>query len=357
MGDDMSIGHLTARVLKGDGNAPGFLADYLEEHGDPKWSEFAKALRGEPKHKTDVASYLWPYGFPYHKAIDWDRYDDEDIHQTLRDWHRIRNSPTLLPNVHVIPGTDLYSAKYPRQTGFWLMHMKDKPDPKDFEESYDFLDHVLRDEPEHKVFFPADLDSVRQFLKDHGVEPKRVHLARADVVSQSISKQQKLRRMVAAKIAQEARLRLVELRDARTQRQSGVLQAYDHPNDPEGVDYAAAWYGLLTDAPTLSTFHVHDGGPDTFHTWTTPSDPDRVLSAANRLGLNAVVTSDGKVSVLDTGNQKPAVIQKLKEVTYANNPTAESGTAKPFADRKSYYNTIQRYRPSPAAAAGPAAAE
>lgn len=193
----------------------------------------------------------------------------------------------------------------------------------------------------------------------------QVKLARPNVIADSLSRQQGVRKRLAARIALQAGLKLQELQDARTQDQAGVLQTYGHDNEPDAIDYAAAWYGLLTRAPRLSTFHVHEGGPDTYHTWKTSLNPDRVLAAATGLGLNAVVTSAGDVAILDRGNAADAPITTLKEATYATAPRRETGTAKPFGGRDDYRATIRGYeqsvfgnRPSapPGAGTNPAAA-
>lgn len=214
-------------------------------------------------------------------------------------------------------------------------------------------------------------DIVAYHYTGRGKTPKDVvdnyplKLARPDVVADGISRQQGVRRKLAAKIALQAGLRLQALLDARTETQAGVLQTYGHENEPDAVDYAAAWYGLLSRSPRLTSFHVHEGGPDTYHTWKTSADPDTVLRTAKGLGLNAVVTSAGDVAILDRGNAADAPITTLKEATYATAPRRETGTAKPFGGRDDYRATIRGYeqsvfgnRPSPAPGAGtnPAAA-
>lgn len=187
---------------------------------------------------------------------------------------------------------------------------------------------------------------VNDYTRAGEVKRVPVKLARPDVIADGMSNQQSTRRKLAAKIAIQAGLKLQALINARTQSQAGVLQTYGHENEPDAVDYAAAWYGLLSRSPRLTSFHVHDGGPDTYHTWKTGLDPDRVLEAAQGLGLNAVVTSGGSVSVLDAGNQAASPISALKEATYARAPLSEPGTAKAFASRDDYRNSIRAYERS-----------
>jgi len=165
--------------------------------------------------------------------------------------------------------------------------------------------------------------------RNHG-EAKRLFLSRPDVIADAASKAQDIRKFIAAKIAKEARLKLISLQEARGNNTAGVVQAYEAPGDEEGVDYAAAWYGLLTNQPSVTTFHESDQGPDTFYKWKVAGDPDEALKT---LPPGTIITKDNFAHYLDRGSQKPV-----------DNVPGVKGTAVTMQGRQGYRDFIKRYQ-------------
>lgn len=227
---------------------------------------------------------------------------------------------------------------------------------------------VFKDHAEAKEFMRSSMEHARQNGHDATHKmlskldkeldkrwgEKKVELARADVLADSSSQQQKSRMYIAAKIAREARLKLDLLKSVRSESQAGVLQRITHNNEPEAVNYIAAYYGLLANQPRMATFHVGEG-PDTLHTWQTQQNPDHLLRQAAQMGIGHLnVSDDGYVIALDKQSNNPMAIQKLKESSNAVNPSAERGAStilggreSPAANRKHYRDTIQAYEQSP----------
>lgn len=321
-------------VHGGDNEALGILGDQVEEAGHDLLGELLRrGARYRAKYGTNWTGDHWPQdSFATDSAGEY-LYTTQKGRQSWRP----PNGQPAFPWLHIRnPETGDASLRIPLRPEEWQAY--------------------------RERYVAPDSRIDRQKIKPH--EEPDLTLARPEVIADAISTQQTTRRKLAAKIAIQAGLRLQALQNARTNTQAGVTQVYGHDNEPDAVDYAAAWYGLLSRSPRLTSFHVHDGGPDTYHTWKTSANPDTVLATAQRLGLNAVVTSEGHVSVLDQGNQSAAPVSALKEATYANTPVSEPGTAKPFASRDDYRASIRAYeqsvvgnRPSaPAAAGGPGAA-
>lgn len=322
----------TAGVHGGDNGALLVLADALEERGH------------------DLLATIFRRGARYREKYGTVKTDNQSHHNTMSLWGT--QEPNDSSVVSAVPQNHRWNQHpwvsfYHPETGDVSLSI-----PMRKQEASDYFDKYAT-----RASSTLSGAQVTKDMKEH--RDPELTLARPDVISDSLSLQQKVRRKLAAKIALEAGLKLQALVDARTQDHASVLQAYGHENEPDAIDYAAAWFGLLTKAPRLSAFHVHDGGPDTYHTWHTPLDPDSVLNTATGLGLNAVVTSNGSVAVLDRGNQAAEVINRLKESTNADRPISEPGTAKPFASRDDYRATIRAYeqsvfgdRPSAPAATG-----
>jgi len=216
--------------------------------------------------------------------------------------------------------------------------------------------HIFAGEPSRRKLYEWMGTKLQRFAPEYQFKKswalgsyrieRKLELSRPEVIADANSQQQEVRRKLAAQIAQEAGLKLSNLTDARSNNQAGLLQTFEHDNDHDGVEYAAAWYGLLSRSPSLTTFHTGNG-PDTYHTWRTHLDPDKVVSLATQMNLQPVVTSDGQVSVLDRGNQNSTNVSALQKASYATNPTSETGTAKTFAGRPDYYATIKRYSAGP----------
>ncbi len=168
--------------------------------------------------------------------------------------------------------------------------------------------------------------------------PLRPGLKLSRPLTDLLSKTQQAKRLLATRIAKEAGLKLEELLDARGLDRSDVVQIYSHNNDHDGVNYAAAWYGMVSKAPRVRAFHTAPDGPDTLHRWKTTMKPEDVLSIAPE---GTLVTSDGRVTFLDAGSQMD--LTDLKRQTAATEDTAERGHTDTMNGRDSYRERIKQY--------------
>jgi hypothetical protein len=108
----------------------------------------------------------------------------------------------------------------------------------------------------------------------------------ASTVPQLKSSIQKTRELIAHKVMSEAGFQLeaaplIHVTPETTR--STLLNIVQHPNDPAGVRYAAAWYGLLAKERALTAFHPRPDGQDSLHVLDTHKKlPDivRILKAA-----------------------------------------------------------------------------
>lgn len=322
------------------------LADHADESGHP---ELADAFRNEAK---SVNPYPW--------------YDDEyvrnprdpDYGETGEDgpWTtplehltRIKKKGLqLAPGIFALRGYDGFGPAFnnPANNGFHVYDLRGldteyNPEKKEYRHGQEVPDsETFQSRAEYNA-------ALEEYFAGRGAprffpHKGKLELSRASALTDQLSMQQRIRRALAVKIAREARLRLLSLADGRSAQNAGVLQTYGHDNDPKGVEYAAAWYGMLTKAPNVTAFHVHEGGPDTFHTWTTTMNPDDTLRVAGN--LPAVVTSDGRVSIFDQGNKFANSIAKFKEASFAQNPQAEPGTAVAMPGREAFRQKIREYQ-------------
>jgi Ni/Co efflux regulator RcnB len=168
--------------------------------------------------------------------------------------------------------------------------------------------------------------------------PLRPGLKLSRPLTDLLSKTQQAKRLLATRIAKEAGLKLEELLDARGLDRSDVVQIYSHNNDHDGVNYAAAWYGMVSKAPRVRAFHTDPKGPDTLHRWKTTMKPEDVLAAAPE---GTLVTSDGRVTYLDPGSRMD--LTDLKRQTAATEDTAERGHTDTMNGRDSYRERIKSY--------------
>lgn len=149
------------------------------------------------------------------------------------------------------------------------------------------------------------------------------------------SDRQRVRRMIAGKLAVEAKLKLSGLTDALAvgdgaKVRDALVQKFDHTDDANAVTLAAAWYGLLTGEPRTVVFHTHENGPDALHVWNTDSKPADIHRAANALNVpHVVVGLDGTAYSFDRGNRAFDHINRLKQETRSNAPDhpVQFGTA------------------------------
>lgn len=342
------------------------LADHVDEQGHPELADAfrneEKSVRPNPWYDDDWGAYRGDYDFPPARYTHSNGHGVEYEERPEPPSEHIRRIQKkglqLAPGIFALAGVDGFGppsgygpAKW--NQGFHVYDLRGlehehEPD-EDGLAHYDHSKAVPPDESFDSVMdYNAALEEylggrgAPRFFKYKGAH--NVKLARASVITDQLSLQQRIRRALAVKIAREARLRLTNLADARSNNVAGVLQTYGHENDPRGVEYAAAWYGLLTKSPNVTTFHVHAGGPDTLHTWTTMMKPDNVLRVAGN--LPAVVTNDGRVSIFDPGNKLANQIAKFKETSFAQNPQAEPGTAVVMPGRDAFRDKIREYQSS-----------
>lgn len=114
--------------------------------------------------------------------------------------------------------------------------------------------------------------------------------------------------LIADKIAKAVGLSPVKSRDAvhDTPQNSipGISQAIYGEGSPETARYAAAWYGLISQVPSLAVFHVGDG-PDRVHKWHQVGGSDEVRRSLDEAGIRSRVLmpeGDGfDVMVYDPG--------------------------------------------------------
>jgi hypothetical protein len=144
------------------------------------------------------------------------------------------------------------------------------------------------------------------------------------------SKQQEVRKQLAAHIAKEAGMTLTGLTDAASvvpHPRAGVVQAVAH-NDPEALNYAAAWYGMLAREPRLTVFHAGDQGGDILHVTNSPLGVSQILEAAGEHRLPGVTVSpDGGLHVLDPGGRNTRGVLGFLQAVRATKPQSHRGTA------------------------------
>lgn len=293
----------------------------LVSAGHPQKQAVAISLRlaGRRKNKklklsAEAEEFLWPkVNDEYHRLVLADVLEEagDPLHHVLRniDPKGMKGINRLRPISYTHPAGNLHLAgkaiSVPR---------------------FDRI-AIGRGQERTLVSHPLPEDVLQQIQEYHG---EKVNLSRPDVIADANSQAQDIRKFIAAKIAKEARLKLVGLEDARGQDTSGVVQAYEAPGDEEGVDYAAAWYGLLTNQPKVTTFHENDQGPDTFYKWKVAGDPDQALKT---LPSGTLVDKSGWAHYLDKGSKQPVEgVQGAK------------GTAVTMQGRQGYRDFIKKYQ-------------
>jgi hypothetical protein len=188
----------------------------------------------------------------------------------------------------------------------------------------------------------------------------------ANALRDVLSKRQGVRRLVAQQVMSEAALHLQKLVDVAAlgpQTRASVVQAIGHQNEPDAVNYAAAWYGLLAKEPNLTVFHEQPDGKDLLHVWKTQAGTDQVLAAATQLGLDGVsVGLDGTVHVHNpAGHQSKQAAQLAKATNASDFATVRgsghrigSGQGSAADSRAAYRDVIRAYEAAQSpAAAGP----
>lgn len=97
-----------------------------------------------------------------------------------------------------------------------------------------------------------------------------------------------------------------------------VAQAVYHDSDPDTVRYAAAWYGLLTQTPSLAVFHVAADGPDSVYKFHLKGTGDRVRRNLDHYGVaQRVLVPRGRgfdVVVYDAGRKLRKGVERLARV-------------------------------------------
>lgn len=275
------------------------LADYLEEIGDP----LHHVLRNEIHYPEGIGDhkFLWvPHSHPNINSLAISYYPG-------KNWHSV----ILHSTPHELQLPAIRGKVTTEQLKDILHQHWDRTKNK---EGYD-----------RSALYRSGIFNHKE-MRDRGY----LGLSRPNVIADANSQAQDIRKFIAAKIAKEARLKLVGLEDARGNDVSGVVQAYEAPGDEEGVDYAAAWYGLLTNQPKVTTFHESDNGPDTFYKWKVAGDPDQALKT---LPPGTLITKDNFAHYLDRGSQKPV-----------DNVPGVKGTAVTMQGRPQYRDLIKRYQ-------------
>lgn len=305
---------------------------HAEQHGHKQTKKMLEGLKKEAVKRwgkaqptiTSTEEHMWPHVADEHmRGVLADHLEEmgDPLH------HFLRAAKTGTPNAleHFHPGT-IQNDQDGKQT-FYHPHIT-------------HLAAYSRPNGEHQIYarirgtpattLQAHVPSHIAHQIGERLTGNPVYLSRPNVIADANSQAQDIRKFIAAKIAKEARLKLVGLEDARGQDTSGVVQAYEAPGDAEGVDYAAAWYGLLTNQPKVTTFHENDQGPDTFYKWKVAGDPDQALKT---LPPGTLITKDNFAHYLDRGSQKPV-----------DNVPGVKGTAVTMQGRPQYRDLIKRYQ-------------
>jgi len=299
-----------------------------EPHPTDNAGRRIKLARGEEE--------LWPkVNDEHHRLVLADVLEEagDPLHHVLRNPHEFTTSANLghmdffLPHNH--PNLHSYGIGVfgKNDQGNHVISLQAKGgDGRSYygEVSHDQLKDIAR-----KYYDKTKKEGDSPSPRNH-VPAKALALSRPDVIADATSKSQDIRKFIAAKIAKEARLKLVSLQEARGNHAAGVVQAYEAPGDEEGVDYAAAWYGLLTNQPSVTTFHESDQGPDTFYKWKVAGDPDEALKT---LPPGTIITKDNFAHYLDRGSQKPV-----------DGAPGVRGTAVTMQGRQGYRDFIKRYQ-------------
>jgi hypothetical protein len=183
-------------------------------------------------------------------------------------------------------------------------------------------------------------------------------LARVDATRDVLSKSQTVKAILSHKIMQEAGLRLLRSENVTTTgptARASLVQEIGHDAEPEAVNYAAAWYGMLAKEPHLTVFHEDPQGNSTLHVWKSPLGPDHIVDAADRMGLPGVsVGQDGNVYALSADQKFLPAIRQLQGATNANNTAVHKGNMTSLGGgnesgaRAKYREAIQAYERSAA---------
>ncbi len=107
-----------------------------------------------------------------------------------------------------------------------------------------------------------------------------------------------------------------------------VYQEIPHPADPNKVEYAAAWYGLLANQKAVLVFHSSPQGPDSFYQIQFPEnnvelrDVNNVRKVLDKYGINFRTIIPGKggksptVTFYDQGRKDREKLLKLVGATH-----------------------------------------
>lgn len=173
------------------------------------------------------------------------------------------------------------------------------------------------------------------------------------------SQQQRNLRLTAQRIQDSLGLRPAKTRDALWDSDShstnSVAQALYHDSDPDTIRYAAAWWGHLTQAPSVALFHVGEG-PDSLYRFSYSGELEQLRSSLAQAGVSQRTLlprgSGWDCLILDPGRALRKSIdaaaaalgvEEIEESEGVAEVLGEGKTKATAKSRKAYRDLIQTY--------------
>lgn len=133
-----------------------------------------------------------------------------------------------------------------------------------------------------------------------------------------------------------------------------LLHTIDHSGSPSVVRYASAWYGLLSKARSLITFHPDPNGTDFLHILETPRDLKSLIPIVQKSGIPRFAvqpkTLGSRLYVFNPGGSKTQTLTQLGSILHASHSTIRgfsdplgSSQGPPSRAREQFRTVIEDY--------------